>query len=133
MKPRPAHEKLDDGHGVPVNLKGSWLYGGHGPATERHMRVRDRNGRGYSSAHPGSAAAEARLDQLEQAMEAAGLPRRQREALQLAQARHELPAIAERMGLTYNSAKSLLRDARRRLREHAEALGVRAPEEADKP
>lgn len=122
-KIRSAHEDIDDGRGVPPNVKGAWLYGGHGPGGDRHMRVRDRFGKGYSSAHPGSLAADTRRDQLEQAMDAAGLAPRQREALQLAVGGWELPAIAERMGLTYGSAKSVLRDARRRLREHAEEAG----------
>lgn len=136
MSQKKPHETRDDGFGVPLNLRGAWLYGGDargrgvGPATDHHMRVRARFGRGYSSAHAGSVAADARRSQLEQSMDAAGLWPRQRQAMELVTAGLELPEIAARMGLTYGSAKSLLRDARRRLREHAEALRIDPPKEA---
>jgi DNA-directed RNA polymerase specialized sigma24 family protein len=112
--------EVNDGRGVPQNLQRTWALSGHDPARGHYMRVRANKWGHYSSAHS-SLGVEARRSELDQELLAAGLTARQREALVLAAEGVELPAIAEHLGLTYESAKSLMRDARRRLKERAEA------------
>ena len=114
--------------GIPRNLLRTALYGSDewgnriGPGSDRCIKVRDRLGRGYTTAHTGSLAAEARLDPFLQERIAAKLSGRQLQALNLDDRGYTDSQIAEAMGCSLFTAKGHLRDARRRLVELAAAV-----------
>jgi DNA-directed RNA polymerase specialized sigma24 family protein len=118
----------DNGSGVPRSVYPAWLYGGSkegknfGPAGDGKMRVRDRFGRGFTTAHPGSLAAEVRPDALAARCEAAGLTARQRDAVLRTAGGATVADLARMAGVSYVTARERLKSALKRLADHAAAI-----------